>query len=66
MKQLLRYRGLNQPKPASGDPYPARRTLASGIHALRSLDGGCALGILPSLAANAGEQGTGHPKPPSS
>jgi len=30
----------------SGLPMPRRRTLASGIPALRSLDGGCALGIL--------------------
>jgi hypothetical protein len=42
---------------------PRRRTLATGIHALRSLDGGYALGILPSLAANAGSQGTGQPLP---
>jgi hypothetical protein len=40
---------------------PRRRTLATGIHALRSLDGGCALGILPSLAANAGSRGIGQP-----
>jgi hypothetical protein len=32
-----------------------------GHPALRSLDGGCALGILPSLAANAGSIGTGTP-----
>jgi hypothetical protein len=29
--------------------------------ALRSLDGGRALGILPSLAANAGSRGMGSP-----
>jgi hypothetical protein len=40
-----------------GLPTPSRRTLASGIHALRSLDGGYALGILPSLAANAVSRG---------
>jgi len=28
---------------------------------LRSLDGGCAFGILPALAANAGSIGTGNP-----
>jgi hypothetical protein len=56
--------GLNTPKLASGDQYPPLRTLATGIHALRSLDADCALGILPSLVSNAGERGTGHPKPP--
>jgi len=30
---------------------------------LRSLDGGCAFGILPALAANAGSIGTGNPSP---
>ena len=36
---------------------PRRRTLATGIHALRSLDGGYALGILPILfgTADAGQ-----------
>ncbi|MFN9273636.1 MAG: hypothetical protein ACK6DO_11495, partial [Planctomycetia bacterium] len=55
---------VNEPKPASGDLHPALRTLATGIHALRSLDADCALGILPSLVSNAGERGAGHPKPP--
>jgi hypothetical protein len=32
-----------------------------GHPALRSLDAGCAFGILPSLAANAGSQGMGSP-----
>jgi hypothetical protein len=30
---------------------------------LRSLDGGCAFGILPALAANAVSIGTGNPSP---
>jgi len=32
-----------------------------GLPALRSLDAGCAFGILPSLASNAGSQGVGNP-----
>jgi hypothetical protein len=32
-----------------------------GHPALRSLDAGCALGILPSLAANAGSWGMANP-----
>jgi hypothetical protein len=36
-----------------------------GHRALRSLDAGCAPGILPSLAANAGSIGMGNPSPSS-
>ncbi|MGB8853627.1 MAG: hypothetical protein WCC69_08690 [Pirellulales bacterium] len=40
---------------------PRRRTLAAGIHAFRSLDGGCAFGILPALAAKRRLLGHGQP-----
>ncbi len=45
----------------SGLPVPYRRTLAKGIHALRSLDASFALGILPPLAANAGSMARAAP-----
>jgi hypothetical protein len=40
---------------------PHRRTFATGILPFAHSDAACALGILPSLAANAGSRGTGSP-----
>jgi hypothetical protein len=44
-----------------GEPVPSRRTLAAGIHALRSLDAGSLSASCLRFASNAGSIGTGSP-----
>jgi len=45
-------------------PIPRRRTLAAGIHALRSLGIGWRFAILAALANDAGSRGMGNPEAP--
>jgi hypothetical protein len=44
-----------------GAPHAPSPDVRCGHPALRSLDAGCAYGILPSLAANAGSRGMDNP-----
>jgi hypothetical protein len=44
-----------------GVPHAPSPDVRCGHPALRSLDAGCAYGILPSLAANAGSWGMDNP-----
>ncbi len=46
---------------ASGSPVPPRRTLAPGIHALRSLRAAVAFALRAALTGEAGLGGTGDP-----
>ena len=54
-------RVIGGPAVGSGLPTPRRRTFATGIHALRSLGGGCALALRAALATYAGSRGMGNP-----